>query len=207
MCCMRHCHGWERLQKLSGNRQSFTSLLKSTNLEIPGSDKSCPLSYEPSGSDFLSPCIQVYIMLPSLALTHDHIIQTDCLFINIKKMFLAKRYVDVLNFDAINRKLIWWQGCWKMMRLSGVFSALILHLSSVPFMYFKIFVIASHMCSLNVFQDLWSLVLFLIFSIRVWISNFLPQMLQPGFSLEPGRVNNNMIFQYLPTIAQYDFQQ
>ena len=75
-------------------------------LEIPGSDKNCPLSYEPSGSDFLSPCIQVYIMLPSLALTHDHIIQTDCLFINIKKMFLAKRYVDVLNFDAINRKLI-----------------------------------------------------------------------------------------------------
>ena len=68
-------------------------------LEIPGSDKSCPLSYEPSGSDFLSPCIQVYIMLPSLALTHDHIIQTDCLFIK----FLAKRYGDDWNF---NRKLI-----------------------------------------------------------------------------------------------------
>ena len=32
MCCMRHCHGWERLQKLSGNRQSFTSPLKSTDL-------------------------------------------------------------------------------------------------------------------------------------------------------------------------------
>ena len=59
-------------------------------LEIPGSDKNCPLSYEPSGSDFLSPCIQVYIMLPSLALTHDHIIQTDCLFINIKKCCLQK---------------------------------------------------------------------------------------------------------------------
>ena len=25
----------------------------------PGTDKSCPLSYEPSGTDFLSPCIQV----------------------------------------------------------------------------------------------------------------------------------------------------
>ena len=27
--------------------------------QIPGTDKSCPLSYEPSGTDFLSPCIQV----------------------------------------------------------------------------------------------------------------------------------------------------
>ena len=28
-------------------------------LYSPGGDKNCPLSYEPSGTDFLSPCIQV----------------------------------------------------------------------------------------------------------------------------------------------------
>jgi len=63
-----------------------------------GNDKNCPLSYEPSGSDFLSPCVQE-----------------------------ADLMARVLEDDA---------------------------------------------------------------AFREWINNFLPQMLQPGFSLEPGRVED-----------------
>lgn len=41
---------------IAGNRE-FESLLKSRVRELYASDKNCPLAYEPSGQDFLSPCI------------------------------------------------------------------------------------------------------------------------------------------------------
>merc|ERR1719237_1038157 len=65
-----------------------------------GTDKSCPLSYEPSGTDFLSPCLQE-----------------------------ADLMARVLEDDA---------------------------------------------------------------EFRSWINHFLPQILQPGFSLEPGRVEDRL---------------
>ena len=36
---------------------SFAALLESRVLSYYGKDKGCPLSYEPSGEDFLSPCL------------------------------------------------------------------------------------------------------------------------------------------------------
>lgn len=41
---------------IAGNRE-FESLLKSRVRELYASDTNCPLAYEPSGQDFLSPCI------------------------------------------------------------------------------------------------------------------------------------------------------
>ena len=35
----------------------FTALLKARALEFYGNDRDCPLAYEPSGEDFLSPCL------------------------------------------------------------------------------------------------------------------------------------------------------
>jgi len=37
--------------------EDFKSLLKSKSLEFHADDKNCPLAYEPSGEDFLSPCL------------------------------------------------------------------------------------------------------------------------------------------------------
>jgi len=37
--------------------QPFTKLVKQRSLDYYGKDKSCPLAYEPSGQDFLSPCL------------------------------------------------------------------------------------------------------------------------------------------------------
>lgn len=42
--------------RIAGDRE-FESLLKSRVRELYAHDKNCPLAYEPSGQDFLSPCI------------------------------------------------------------------------------------------------------------------------------------------------------
>jgi len=77
---------------------TLEAAIVSNSTNFYGTDKSCPLSYEPSGSDFLSPCVQE-----------------------------ADLMARVLEDDA---------------------------------------------------------------AFRGWINNFLPQMLQPDFSLEPGRVED-----------------
>ena len=60
------CEGRIRLPKRMMFRENSQRPLKipekyvSTKISLFwGADKNCPLSYEPSGSDFLSPCIQV----------------------------------------------------------------------------------------------------------------------------------------------------
>ncbi len=42
---------------VAGN-EDFAAELKAKSLEFHKGDKSCPISYEPSGEDFLSPCLQ-----------------------------------------------------------------------------------------------------------------------------------------------------
>lgn len=41
----------------TANNTDFNQLLKSTVTRLYANDKNCPLAYEPSGQDFLSPCI------------------------------------------------------------------------------------------------------------------------------------------------------
>src|SRR5690606_5206547 len=38
-------------------RDDVAELLASTTLRLYGQDRDCPLAYEPSGQDFLSPCL------------------------------------------------------------------------------------------------------------------------------------------------------
>lgn len=44
---------WARVAK----RQDIASVIKNRSVELYGKDRDCPLHYEPSGQDFLSPCI------------------------------------------------------------------------------------------------------------------------------------------------------
>ena len=42
---------------LTANNQTFNDLLKNNIIRLYSGDRNCPLAYEPSGQDFLSPCI------------------------------------------------------------------------------------------------------------------------------------------------------
>ena len=150
--------------------------------------RNCPISFEPSGNDFLSPCIQV----SSLPFFHCFLSSESCPF----GFTLSSGY----SFSTISSQLVFWSywlPCWQCNTMTLWQEADLMARVLEDDILFR--------CHTNMFnkssfitlkcQDfkqftstrclIWNNLIF-----RDWLFTFLPQLFDPDFILEPGVVRS-----------------
>ena len=84
----------------------FTALLKSKSLEFHASDVDCPLTYEPSGEDFLSPCLMEADLMRRVMNADDYERWLSAFLPNIPKDGSSDWLAPAIVKDASDGKLV-----------------------------------------------------------------------------------------------------